>query len=129
MIELERAPDLKAAIASAMSFSVSIPTIDGMPVVAAVEAMAGRAHRGELGAALIGLPPQPPSALRVTNRLTVNRKRDAVTPSSSDNELVCQRNNAAAVLLPDELKPAAFRGAQVELEIRVGGNGLVQIGD
>jgi len=31
MIALERAPDLKAAIAP-VSFSVSIPTIDGMPL-------------------------------------------------------------------------------------------------
>ena len=35
---------------------------------------------------------------------------------------------AAAVLLPDELKPTALGGAQVELEIGIGRNGLVQIG-
>src|SRR5580693_2790532 len=49
--------------------------------------------------------------------------------SSSDNKLVCQRVDAAAVLFPDKLKPAALGGAQVELEIRIGRNGLVQIGD
>ena len=52
MIELERVPDLKAAIASA-SFSLSIPTIDWNALVPAVEAMAGRAHGGELGASLV----------------------------------------------------------------------------
>src|ERR1700730_14312935 len=50
-------------------------------------------------------------------------------PSSDDNELVCQRVSAAAVLLPDELEPAALGGAQVELEIGIGRDGLVQIGD
>ena len=50
-------------------------------------------------------------------------------PSSSHNELVRQRVNAAAVFLPDELEPAALGRAQVELEIRIGGNGLVQISD
>ena len=50
-------------------------------------------------------------------------------PSSGDHELVRQRVDAATVLMPNELKPAALGGAQVELEIGIGRNGLVQIGD
>src|SRR5580693_5222662 len=50
-------------------------------------------------------------------------------PSSSHSELVRQRVNPAAVLLPNELEPAVVGRSQAELEIRVGGNGLVHIDD
>ena len=118
----------------------------GNALVAAIEAMAGRADRGELSA-LIGLrrragsadEQHEPAAIEVlhgthaeyprfepvTCQLCTHRASSRAI--STDRELVRQRIDAAAILFPDEIEPAALRRAQGEFEEGVGRDRLVKI--
>src|SRR5258708_11677895 len=53
-------------------------------------------------------------------------RRLVVAPSSPDQEIVSQRENAATILFPDEVKPTTRCRAEVELTIRIGSHGLIQ---
>src|SRR6202171_6406256 len=54
-------------------------------------------------------------------------RRMVVAPSSPDQEIVCQREDAATILFPDEVKPATCCRAEVELKIGIGSHGLIQV--
>src|SRR5260370_39106400 len=53
--------------------------------------------------------------------------RLVVAPSSPDQEIVSQREDAATILLPDEVKPPTRCSAEVELKIGIVSHGLSQV--
>src|SRR5260370_16859457 len=54
-------------------------------------------------------------------------RRLVVAPSSPDQEIVSQREDAATILFPDEVKPTTRCRAEVELKIGIGSHGLIQV--
>src|SRR5258706_13593017 len=54
-------------------------------------------------------------------------RRLVVAPSSPDQEIVSQREDAATLLFPDEVKPTTCCRAEVELKIGISSHGLVQV--
>src|ERR1700738_541106 len=54
-------------------------------------------------------------------------RRSVVAPSSPDQELMSQREDAATILFPDEVKPTTRCRAGVKLKIGIGSNGLIQV--
>src|SRR5467141_3811925 len=54
-------------------------------------------------------------------------RRLVVAPSSPDQEIVSQREDAATILFPDEVKPTTRCRAEGELKIGIGSHGLIQV--
>src|SRR6266436_9264530 len=53
--------------------------------------------------------------------------RLVVAPSSPDQEIVSQREDAATILPPEKVKPPTRCRAEVELKIGIGSHGLIQV--
>src|ERR1700682_1336149 len=54
-------------------------------------------------------------------------RRMVVAPSPPDQEIVPQREDAATILFPDEVKTTTRCRAEVELKIGIGSHGLIQV--
>ena len=125
MIRLGRSFDLKACIMP-MSLSASNPAIDGMPLSRPSRRWQD-AQDAASWAPRSSLPPPPIRAEKTGSREPKAPAMDRDHPQA-DHELVFQPEDGAAVLFPDEFERTAIRRPQVELDERVGRNGLVKIG-